>query len=143
MPPCSLTTMLGTKAQTRLHNSTHLLTISLSPTPLPAPSSYLGLRHPPSPTFSEILRSRWNLALGRAVGGVRETDWAGVGMAVWSEGRGLASKLGGQAEKVVEKVQEVRREEAGYVVGEKYTGGSEGVVKTERDLKRRVEGRLV
>lgn len=97
---------LSVHADPSLHFSSALLDASFDPSPPIAASAYIGPSYPTTPSFTELLRQKWNQAIGRAVTGARETDWIGVGKVAFDEARVLASKLGNAAEGAVEKAEE-------------------------------------
>ncbi|ORX33599.1 hypothetical protein BD324DRAFT_654054 [Kockovaella imperatae] len=82
--------------QNDLHRSTALLSDSFDPQTPPAPSSYVGPSYPYTPRFTDTLRSRWNVAISRAFDGVRETDWAAMGLVVVDETGKVVKRLSTQ-----------------------------------------------
>lgn len=90
-----------------LQRSSQLLSSSFDPkAPPPAASALVGPSYPREPRFSETLRSRWNLAVTRAVNSVRTADLAAAGSVLIDGTAGLVQKLGGEAVKLEEKVEE-------------------------------------
>jgi altered-inheritance-of-mitochondria protein 5 len=82
----------------RMHNSAVLLNDSLDPSAPRAPAALIGPQYPGRPSFSDVLRIRWNHAIGTAVRGVGETDWTAVGAGVWEGGREVLEKLQSQTQ---------------------------------------------
>lgn len=90
-----------------LTRNSHVLAKSFDPqAPPPAASALVGPSYPREPRFSETLRSRWNLAVTRAVDGVRSTDFAAAGSVLVDGTASLAQRLGGEAEKLEAKVED-------------------------------------
>ncbi|KLT45195.1 hypothetical protein CC85DRAFT_282686 [Cutaneotrichosporon oleaginosum] len=89
-----------TPANPSLHNSAVLLERSFDDTPGPAPSSFVGPR-PGPPAFSEILKQRWNQALGGAYAHARETDWLALGGEAVEGVRGQIARLTAAADQTV------------------------------------------
>lgn len=84
--------MLGADLN-RLHSSAQLLNDSYDMTPVPAPSAFVGpSRHAP-PSFSDLLRQRWNAAISGTVRSVQETDYAALGLAAVDGSRQLLQQV--------------------------------------------------
>ena len=97
----ALDTYIVTLADTRALRviaSSVLLTSSFDPSTPPAASSYVGPSYPSNPRFSDTLRHRWNLALSRAVDGVRETDWRTMGLVVVDETGKIVKRISAQVQ---------------------------------------------
>jgi altered-inheritance-of-mitochondria protein 5 len=80
---------------------------SFDETPGPAPASFVGPR-PGPPAFSEILKQRWNAALGGAYAHARETDWLAIGGEAVEGVRGQIAKLSAAADETVTEADEAR-----------------------------------
>ncbi|BEI85241.1 hypothetical protein CcaverHIS002_0506420 [Cutaneotrichosporon cavernicola] len=107
------TTMAHSTDQIRrdLYTSAALLERSFDEAPGPAPSSFVGPRAGPPP-FSELLKQRWNAALGGAYAHARETDWIALGGEAVDGVRGQISKLSAAADETVADAVEGRAVEA-------------------------------
>lgn len=80
---------------------------SFDEAPGPAPSSFVGPR-PGPPPFSEILKQRWNAALGGAYAHARETDWLAISGEAVDGVRGQIAKLSAAADQTVADADEAR-----------------------------------
>ncbi|KAK8845401.1 hypothetical protein IAR55_006114 [Kwoniella newhampshirensis] len=82
--------------RSELHSSSTLLNSSFDPTVPPAPSSFIGPNSQSphyQPTFSQLLRTKWNESISSLVVGVRRTDWDNVGKEVWGVGESVYDKI--------------------------------------------------
>lgn len=110
-----------------LHSSAALLDASFDPSKPIAASAYVGPSYPTTPSFGDLLRQKWNAAVGSAVHGARETDWIGMGKSAYEEARIVASKLGSAAENAAENAaRDVKRGLDAGVAAAQITSGVEG-----------------
>ncbi|KGB77250.1 hypothetical protein I307_00141 [Cryptococcus deuterogattii 99/473] len=129
-----------------LHSSTNLLNASFDPTTPPAQAALIGPSSisPSPPSFSQVLRQRWNDTLASFVGSVRQSDWELIGKEVVEVGRSVVDRLGegestGQVVQKGEKLADVLKERALTVVDQAKNVGTSVDNGTE-SIKKAAEG---
>lgn len=99
-------------ADFRLTSSSRVLDTSFDSNPLPAASSFVGPAYPAKTPFSELLRQKWNQAIGTAVSGVQTTDWAALGNATVGAVQDAASRIGSATNSAIHQTAAVSEAES-------------------------------